>query len=288
MSTVIWYAGRILRSDENVVSPLDHGYTVGDGVYETIAVRNQRPFALTRHLARLSDALTRTGLGKYNDEAVSAGIGAVLAAGEGRLTRLRITLSSGPGAAGLQRRAGPLTMTIVGSEGSRPATCKAIRVPWRRNEYSALVGVKTTSSGANALMYAYANARGADEAILSNSQGDLCEAISANVFVERDGQVLTPPLSSGCLPGVARGLVLEWGAAAGIPVRVADPGELRYDEVISRVAGRSAAIAVTSATRGVAQVTVFDGVDVVPGAMLGKLRTLVDQRADAEPDPPIL
>jgi len=287
MSTVVWHGGRILQQGDNVISPLNHGFTVGDGVYETVSVRGGRPFALTRHLARLQDALVRTGLGKYNDEALDAGIAAVLEAGEGRVGRLRITLTSGIGVAGLQRTAGPLTMTIVGTEATRMATCKAIRVPWRRNEYSPLVGIKTTSSGGNALMFAYAAARGADEAILANTEGDLCEAISANVFVEMDGQVLTPPIASGCLPGVARGLAVEWGAAAGLPVRIADPGELRYDDVAGRVAGRSASIAITSATRGLQQVTVFDGVDVVPGPTLGKLKTLWEQRADAEPDPPI-
>ncbi len=285
MSTVVWHAGRIVGPTEALISPLNHGYTVGDGVYETIAIRGGRPFALTRHLARLSESLTRTGLGKYNDEALPAAISAVIAAGEGRLTRLRITLTAGNGGAGLQRTAGPLTMTVVGSEGSRPTTCKAIRVPWRRNEYSPLVGIKTTSSGGNALMFAYAASRGADEAILGNSQGDLCEAISANVFVEADSQILTPPLASGCLPGVARALALEWGAQAGLPIRAAQPGELRYDEVVSRVAARSASIAISSATRGIQQVTVFDGVDVQPGPTLGRLKTLWEQRAEADPDP---
>lgn len=285
MTTVIWHGGRILGQGELVISPLNHGFTVGDGVYETLAVRGGQPFALTRHLARLGEALARTGLGQRPDEAIRDGIAAVLAAGEGRTTRLRITLTSGIGAPGLPRTPGPLTLTIMGSEGSRLATCSAIRVPWRRNEYSPLVGLKTTSSGENALMYAYAVSRGADEAILGNSQGDLCEAISANVFVEVDGEVLTPALASGCLPGVARALALEWGVAAGIPVRLARPGELPYLGTLDRVATRAAAIAVTSATRGLQQVTILDGVDVAPGALLGRLKTLWEQRADADPDP---
>jgi branched-chain amino acid aminotransferase len=176
-------------------------------------------------------------------------------------------------------------MTIVGSEGNPPATCSAIRLPWRRNEYSPLAGVKTTSSGGNALMFAYAASRGADEAILGNTQGDLCEAISANVFVERNGVILTPPLASGCLPGIARALALEWGAAAGIPVRTAQAGELRYDDVMAAIAGRAGAIAVTSATRGVKPVTTLDGFDVDSGPLLGELKTLWEQRADADPDP---
>ncbi len=121
--------------------------------------------------------------------------------------------------------------------------------------------------------------------ILANTHGDVCEAISANVFVEIDGQILTPPLASGCLPGVARSLALQWGAADGLPVREATPGELRYDDVVSRIAGRAGSIAVTSATRGVQQVTVFDGVDVVTGPQLGKLKTLWEHRASEDPDP---
>ncbi len=285
MTTVVWMGGRIVKQGEGLISPLNHGFTVGDGVYETLSVRDGRPFALTRHLSRLQEALRRTGLGKYDDEAMFAGIAAVIQAGEGRTTRLRITLTSGIGAPGLQRTAGPLTLTIVGSDGIRRVTCRAIRVPWRRNEYSPLAGVKTTSSGGNAVMFAYAAARGADEAILGNTHGDLCEAISANVFVERYGEILTPPLVSGCLPGVARALALEWGAAEGIPVRVSHPGELRYDDVIAGIVGRAGALAVTSATRGLQQVTIMDGVDVVPGPLLGKLKTLWEQRADADPDP---
>ena len=285
MTIVVWHNGAIVQQGEGLISPLNHGFTVGDGVYETLSVRGRRPFALTRHLARLQSSLERTGLGKYNHEAVHAGIAAVMAAGEGRTTRLRITLTSGIGAPGLRRTAGPLTMTIVGSEGNPPATCRAIRVPWRRNEYSPLAGVKSTSSGGNALMFAYAASRGADEAILGNTQGDLCEAIAANVFLERNGEVLTPPLASGCLPGVARALALEWGAAEGLPLRTAAPGELRYDEVMAGIAGRAGALAVTSVTRGVQQVTILDGVDVSPGPLLGRLKTLWEQRANADPDP---
>ena len=285
MTAIVWHAGRIVTWSDPLIPPLSHGYLVGDGVYETLSVRHRQPFAVTRHLLRLREALERTGLGTLHEEAVREGIAAVLEAGEGRITRLRVTATSGIGALGLQRTAGPLTITVAGAEGVGLPTCSAIRVPWRRNEYSPLVGLKTTSSGENALMYAYATARGADEAILGNSQGELCEAISSNVFVEVDGEILTPPLASGCLPGVARALALEWGAAAAIPVRIARAGELPYVATIDRVASRAAAMAITSATRGVQQVTILDGVDVVPGGLLGTLKVLWEQRADADPDP---
>lgn len=285
MTAVVWHAGRIVTGGDPLIPPLSHGYLVGDGVYETLSVRHGQPFAVTRHLARVREALARTGLGTLDDEAVREGIAAVVNAGEGRITRLRVTITSGVGALGLQRTASPLTVTVAGAEGTRPATCSAIRVPWRRNEYSALVGIKTTSSGANALMYAYATSRGADEAILGNGQGDLCEAISANVFVETEGEILTPPLESGCLPGVARALALEWGAAEGLPVRTAREGELLYLPTLDRVASGAAALAISSATRGVQHVAILDGVGVVPGALVGSLKALWEKRADDDPDP---
>lgn len=285
MTAVVWHAGHIVKWGDPLIPPLSHGYLVGDGVYETLSVRHREPFAVTRHLARLRDALERTGLGTLHEDAVREGIAAVLEEGEGRITRLRVTVTSGIGVLGLQRTAGPLTVTIAGAEGTRLPTCSAIRVLWRRNEYSPLVGVKTTSSGENAMMYAYATSRGADEAILGNSQGDVCEAISANVFVEADGEILTPPLASGCLPGVARALALEWGVADGIPIRLAREGELPYLPTLDRVASRGAAMAITSSTRGVQQVTILDGVDVTPGPLLGRLKVLWEQRADADPDP---
>ena len=96
---------------------------------------------------------------------------------------------------------------------------------------------------------------------------------------------MTPALASGCLPGVARALALEWGVAAGIPVRVAREGELPYLPTLDRVAARAASMAITSSTRGVCPVTVLDGVEVVPGTLLGELKVLWEERADADLDP---
>lgn len=280
----MWANGSMVAPGDPLVAPTHHGFTVGDGVYETLGVRGGVPFAVTRHLARLADALARTGLGAVSDESLRRGLSEVIAAGGGATTRLRITVASGVGPPGLPRGAGPLTVTIMGADGVRPPTCRAIRVPWRRNEFSPLAGVKTISAGDNAVIFAYAASKGADEAFLANTRGHLCEAISANVFIEHDGEVLTPPLASGCLPGVARSLALEWGREAGLPIRAAEVGELDYS-VVDRVAGRSAAAAVSSSTRGLQQVTVFDGVDVVPGALLGQLKALWDKRAQEDLDP---
>ncbi|MDQ2650826.1 MAG: aminotransferase class IV, partial [Actinomycetota bacterium] len=89
-----------------------------------------------------------------------------------------------------------------------PSTA-VVTVPWTRNERSAVAGIKTTSYAENVRALARAHERGASEALFANTVGQLCEGTGSNVFVVVDGTVLTPPLSSGCLAGVTRALVLE-------------------------------------------------------------------------------
>jgi branched-chain amino acid aminotransferase len=84
-----------------------------------------------------------------------------------------------------------------------------ITVPWTRNERSAVVGIKTTSYAENVRALAAARDRGASEALFANTLGHLCEGTGSNVFVVVDGQPITPPLTTGCLAGVTRALVLE-------------------------------------------------------------------------------
>ena len=91
-----------------------------------------------------------------------------------------------------------------------PASSAVATVPWTRNERSATAGLKTTSYAENVVALAHARANGAGEALLANTVGNLCEGTGSNVFLVLDGQVVTPPLSSGCLAGVTRALLLEW------------------------------------------------------------------------------
>ena len=72
-----------------------------------------------------------------------------------------------------------------------------------------MAGAKTISYAENVVALAHAHERGADEAILANTVGALCEGTGTNVFVVQGGRVRTPSLSTGCLAGITRELVLE-------------------------------------------------------------------------------
>jgi branched-chain amino acid aminotransferase len=156
-----------------------------------------------------------------------------------------------------------------------------VRVPWVRNERSAVAGLKTTSYAENVVALAAATRRGADEALLANTVGLLCEGTGSNVVLERDGELLTPPLSSGCLAGITRELLLEWAPGAGIAAREAD---LPY-RVLDDVLAGTAHLAVTGSVRNVSPVVALDEVDVAAGEVSLAARAAFDARADDELDP---
>ena len=209
-----WVRGEIVDESAAQVSVFDHGLTVGDGVFETAKVIDGVPFALTRHLERLGGSAAGLGLQVPALDDVRRAVTATLTANADALARplrLRITLTGGPGPLGSERGAdGPTLVVALAPMTSWAPSAAVAVVPWTRNERSATAGLKTTSYAENVVALAHAKARGASEALFANTRGELCEGTGSNVFVVLGGQVLTPPLTSGCLAGVTRALVLEW------------------------------------------------------------------------------
>lgn len=208
-----WVNGRIVGEAEPVLRADDHGVIVGDGVFETIKVVDGQPFALTRHLRRMQRSAAALGL-PLDVDRVRAAVAEVMAAdgiADG-LRRLRITLTGGPGPLASDRGSAGTTLIVATAPQQQPPQSSAVvTVPWTRNERSPLAGLKTTSYADNVIALNYAHAHDAGEAVFGNTRGDLCEGTGTNVFVAVDGRIVTPPLSSGCLAGVTRELVLEWG-----------------------------------------------------------------------------
>ena len=218
-----WIDGRLVPIAEARVSVLDHGLVVGDGVFETLRVYGGVPFAWTRHLDRLRVSAEGLGLELPDVDELRAASDAVLRANDLAEARLRITVTGGLAPPGSGRGTGPTSAFVLASpiEPAAPSVDVVI-TPWTRNEHSAVAGLKTISYAANVRALAYARERGAGEAIFANTQGNLCEATGSNVFLVRDGVLVTPPASAGCLLGVTRALLLELGAAAGIPTEERD------------------------------------------------------------------
>jgi branched-chain amino acid aminotransferase len=281
--TVIWAEGRMVAPDEAALSAVDHGITVGDGVFETCAVIDGHAFALTRHLARLERSAAGMGMAPLDLSWVRSGVDAVLAAAPDA-GRLRITVTDGVGPLGSGRSDGPQTVVVAATPAVVVPTGRAARSPWTRNENSAVAGLKTTSYAENVVALADAIKKGADESVFANTQGLLCEGTGSNVFLEIDGELVTPPLSVGCLAGITRELLLEWGAEAGMPVREAKDGELPFS-VLDRVAAGEAQMLLTGSVRNVQPTVWLDGVDLQIGELSSAARDLFERNMRERLDP---
>lgn len=270
-----WVNGRLL--DDPAAPALrvtDHGFTVGDGVFEAVKVVDGRPFVLTRHLARLAESARGLGLPGPDDAEVRRAVAAVLDGGALPLGRLRITWTAGPAPLGSRRGDESPTLVVVAAP-LTPAvdTATVVTVPWPRNERGALAGLKTTSYAENVVALAYAAEHGAGEAVFANTAGNLCEGTGSNVFYALDGELRTPTLASGCLAGITRGLLVEWCGVREIdePVEVLATA----DEVF-----------LASTTRDVQPVRRCDGRDLgAPGPLTRWAAATWREREAQEADP---
>ena len=251
----VWVNGSLCDEADARVSPFDHGLLTGDGVFETLKVYDGTPFAVRRHLERLAFSAKGLGLPMPDADVLRRALDEVVAANGIAEGRLRITLTGGPSPLGSERgTAEPLVIVAGGELRPWPPTTDVVVVPWPRNERGALAGLKTISYGENVVALAYAQERGASEAIFANLAGNLCEGTGTNVFLVVGGRLVTPPLSSGCLAGVTRQLVIELTGAAeeDVPVGALAEAEEAF---------------LTSTTREVQPVRAVDGsvLPVAPG-----------------------
>ncbi|OEV11454.1 MULTISPECIES: aminotransferase class IV [Streptomyces] len=271
----IWLDGGLRDVDDAHVSVLDHGLTVGDGVFETLKVTDGRPFALTRHIERLARSARGLGLPEPDADEVRRACTAVTEAEPVPLGRLRVTYTGGLAPLGSDRGDSKPTLVVALSEASRrPDSTAAVTVPWTRNERGALAGLKTTSYGENVLALARAHEQDASEALFANTRGRLCEGTGTNVFVVLDGELHTPPLESGCLAGITRALVAEWAGA-------------RESDLPLEVLERAEEVFLTSSLRDVQAVHRVDDRELpgAPGPVTLKAMKLFAERSAADVDP---
>jgi branched-chain amino acid aminotransferase len=273
--THFWINDELVPIVDAKVSVLDHGFTVADGVFETLLVSDGKVFALDRHLARLAKSAFGLGISMPDSVKISNGITQVLQKNPNvDFGRLRITVTSGAGPLGSDRTSAEPTLVIsLAEQATWPATTKVLLVPWTRNENSPLAGLKTTSYAENVYALDAAKSQGFSEAVFCDTSSRLCEGTGSNIFLVKGDQIFTPSDASGLLRGITRDLVIEWATDSGFVIveRDVDPSELwDADEVF-----------ITSSTRDVHPVSelakldasenVVDRKTLVPGLVTEKL-----------------
>ncbi|MFW5417127.1 aminotransferase class IV family protein [Nocardiopsis sp. CNT-189] len=278
----VWIAGAgygrgaVVDAAEARIPALDHGITVGDGVFETVKGVGGQPFALSRHLRRLARSAAGIGLPEPDLELLADGVRRALdAAPEVQAARIRITMTGGPGPLGSERGDAEPTYIVAAAPmpPMAPSTGVAV-VPWTRNENGELAGLKTTSYAGNVRALAYAKERGGSEAIFANTAGNLCEGTGSNIFLVVRGHLVTPPLSAGPLAGITRELVLEWagGEETDLPMSALEEASEAF---------------LTSTGRDVQPISAVDGraLPAAPGPVTRKTMEVFAERSASDMDP---
>jgi branched-chain amino acid aminotransferase len=255
---LVFLNGQLVPEERAVVSVFDRSFLYGDGLFETMRVSRGKPFRWEQHLERLqrgADYLkiklpfAPAALRQFADEFIT----------KNNLPEalLRLTLSRGIGVRGYSPKGGE-NPTIVMSlhpapvcDANHPPRWKLITSSHRLPANEPLAQFKTCNKLVQILARSEADATGADEALLLNTDGFVVEGTSSNLFWIEGDTICTPPLASGILPGVTRAVVLEICAQLGFQTREANIGI----EKLKRVDG----IFLSLSSLGVVEVIEIDG-----------------------------
>jgi len=232
----IYIDGQYLDEANAKVSVFDHGLLYGDGIFEGIRAYNGRVFKLKEHIDRLfySAKAILLNIPLSHAEIMRAVVDTCRQNGI-RDGYIRLLVTRGVGGLGLNpnRCKKPSVIVIADKIQLYPAEMyerglDIITVPTVRNLHSALnPAIKSLNYLNNILAKIEANNGGCEEAIMLNSEGYVSECTGDNIFIIKDGQMFTPPLSAGALYGITRGVVMELARLSGLPV--SEPNLTRYD-----------------------------------------------------------
>ena len=255
---IVYLDGKFVPEAEALIPVSDRAFLLGDGLFETVLVQGGRPVLWEHHWSRLFQGANFLRLKLLPDDTwLRAAIRELIARNQLPSAILRITVSRGSGGRGYSLRGADqprIVMTL------HPPTLVpgATAPPWRLVTSSlrvptgaALAGCKTLNKLPNILARAEAEAAGADEALLLNTDGDVAEAAAANVFWITDDSVCTPALASGVLGGITRYVVLNLCRALQIPA-----GEARSTPEQLRACD---GVFLTLSTLGIVEATALDG-----------------------------
>jgi branched-chain amino acid aminotransferase len=249
MDSLILHNGRIVPVEEARLSPAQSGLFMGQGVFTTLRIYAGAPFEFERHWHRMARDASRLDVPleqppeNARQQILELARANQRAEGMARLYFVR-------NRDGVWSRADnlPSVDTLVFTA-PVPAWPEAHRLEVQRMavfSQGVLAGAKMLSWASNSVLIGRARAAGFDDVLLLNEKDQLAECTSANIFLVRAGKVATPPLSSGCLPGVTREILLELAAAAGIEIEERD---LTLEDL-----ARADEVFISSTTREVAPV----------------------------------
>jgi len=253
MHRLVLHNDDVCEASAKVLAPGQVGLASGWGVFSTLRIVRGVPFAFERHWERMKrDAATLRVPFPADPDYIHSRLLRLIAANqvENGTARTIVVRNRGGSWEGSPDRDFDL-LAFTASRKDWGAGVKLAVHEQARHAGSRFRGVKCLSWALNLVMLEEAQARGCDEVLLLNERGEVSECTSANVFIAREGEVLTPPLDSGCLPGVTREILIEIAPAEGIPIR---EKTLHLEDFMT-----ASEVFITSTTRNLLPVVSIDG-----------------------------
>jgi aminodeoxychorismate lyase len=265
---LVFLNGHFLPEAQAVVPVNDRGFLLGDGLFETMRVAGGRPFRFAQHLERMTRGadflkikppFTPKELEKFAAQLIE----------QNKLPDaiLRVTLTRGPGGRGYNFNGDSkptvvMTLHVVPSL-ENPIEWNLVTSSFHIPAADPLSSFKTTSKLLHVMARAEAKEKGADEALLINTNGEVAETAGGNLFWVYQDNICTVPTGRGVLPGITRAVVLEICQSLGLPVckRVIKPEALR----------NSTGVFVTQSALGIVPVSSFDGEPVAPSPLVDQI-----------------
>jgi D-alanine transaminase len=215
--SIVYLNGEFLPMQQARISPMDRGFLFGDGIYEVIPSYGGRTVGLKPHLQRLANGLQAIGIvmpeidwhdivGQLLTRNGNGNLGVYIHVSRGTDVR---RFHAYPDPAKVLPTVYAFAFEIAAEPVADPQKAKAYRVAlsedlrWRRCH------IKSTALLGNVMHFQEGYGAGLDETILHNSHGEITEASACNVFIVKQGRVLTPPLDHQLLPGITRQLLID-------------------------------------------------------------------------------
>jgi branched-chain amino acid aminotransferase len=264
---LVFLNGQFVPEERAIVPVNDRGFSLGDGLFETMRVVRGRPFRFAQHLERLARGAEFLKIKlPFAPKELEKLAGQLIERNRMSEAVLRLTLTRGPGGRGYAP-AGESRPTVVmtlhpAPPPPNPDGWSLITSSFRIPAGDPLASFKTTSKVRHVMARAEAVEKGADEALLLNTSGEAAETAGGNLFWVHDGAVCTVP-AVGILPGITRAVVLEICRERSLPVSErAIP-----QEALRRVSG----LFITQSVFGVVPVARFDGGRIAPSPLVDRI-----------------
>ena len=265
--------GEIILKEKAAISPNDRGFLYGDGIYETIRIHHGKPFLWEWHMTRLIAGaetiklkipLTSLEILEKTKELI------YLNGSKNCIARLTVTRGSSE--RGYDFTGDEISTSLICLYEMPATEKKSVSLSITNTRVATgdiLTKIKSNNKLSSIMAKRFAKERNADDGLMINSEGNITETSSANIFCIKDGIIRTPPINDGVLPGVTRRLTLGLASSLGLAAK--------EESITPKNLEQANAIFVTSAATGIRNVEQIEETKFPKNKLVNQLQKAYDE-----------